>query len=157
MKTEQITITSPVLGCCSGFIYCIYITSPRPIVYIGKTAAKNGPLGRLSYHIQSNGMFIERCRDYQNDLVQIDEGIHMLEINLESYPKYCGDANKTNRHALEYFVNMKMEEYGVSEGTTIPFEVVSRTTIATRLALNISFQNLAEEIAYDFVVQLPFK
>lgn len=157
MKTEQITITSPVLGRCSGFIYCIYITSPRPIVYIGETAAKNGPLGRLSYHMQSNGTFVERCRDYQIDLVQIDEDIHMLAVNLEAYPKYCGDANKTNRHALEYFVNMKMEEYGVSEETTIPFEVVSRTTIATRLALEMSYQNLAEEIAYDFVLQLPFK
>lgn len=157
MKSDKITITSPSLGRCSGFIYCIYIMNPKPLVYIGETAAKNGPLGRLSSHMQVNGTFVKRCENSRVDITKIDGDITMLAINLETHPVFCGDINKSNRCALEYFVNLLMEEYSVADETTIPFDVISKTKIANRLALNNDFMALANEIAKDFYIQLPFK
>lgn len=157
MNSDSIIITSPRVGRSSGFIYCIYISDPMPIVYIGETAAKNGPLGRLSGHMQENGTFLQKCEKKSVDITKIKNNIVMLTVELNDYPDFCGEANKSNRRAIEYFVDMCMEEYSVADETTIPFDVVSKTKIAKRYALNSEYQKLGDEIARLFYSQLPFQ
>lgn len=129
---------------------------PFPIVYIGETTAKNGPLGRLSFHMQDNGTFVSKCKDRNVDLMRIDDDIKMIAIDLADYPLFCGEVNKSNRCALEHFVNLIMEEYSVADDTKIPFEVVSKTRILSRLAEKKEYQELADVIAHEFYDQLPF-
>lgn len=58
--------------------------------------------------------------------------------------------NNSNRRALEYYVHGFMEEYSVADETSIPFDVVSWTTIASRLSDNENICELASQIAQEF-------
>lgn len=157
---NRITVSSPIVGRHYTFIYCLYFyhqAEQEGIVYIGETDAQNGPLGRLSYHLQLNGTFYTRC--YEKARINIDlisDDIHMLVVCLDNHPEFCGDVNKTNRLALEYFVHIKMQEYSVADQTVIPFEVVSNVTIAKRHATNEQFQAIASSIADSFFQSMPF-
>lgn len=158
MEINQIEISSPNAGRYYSFIYCIYFMKPEGVVYIGETNAKNGPLGRLSLHMQKDsGTFYKRC--YENvsiDIDKIKDSIHMIAYNLDEYPVFCGDANKANRLALEYFVHNLMEEYSLDEETEIPFSVISHVKIAKRNVTNDEFIIIAKEIASSFYKMMPF-
>ena len=156
---NQIAISSPDVGRFYSFIYCIYFLNDEGVVYIGETNAKNGPLGRLSGHMQrESGTFYKRCLEEASiDIDRISDTIHMLTFNLQDYPAFCGDANKSNRMALEYFVHTKMEEYSVDDHTTTPFNVISHVKIANRNVTNIEFQRIAEIIARSFFEMMPFE
>ena len=80
----------------------------------------------------------------------------MIAFNLKEYPDLCGDVNRPNRRALEYFVQNKLEEYSVAESTIIPYDVVSWVRIAQRFALNENYIRIAEEVADTFYAKLPF-
>lgn len=157
-KINQIEIDSPDVGRHYSFIYCIYFLHDEGVVYIGETNAKNGPLGRLSGHMQREiGTFYKRCLEKASiDIDRIDDTIHMLTFNLQDYPVFCGDANKSNRLALEYFVHTKMEEYSVDDQTATPFNVISHVSIASRNVTNKEFQCTAEKIARTFYEMMPF-
>lgn len=157
-QIEQITISSPDVGRCNSFIYCLYITDPEGVVYIGETGARNGILGRLSNHMtKGEGTFIRKCYEKKNiNLDEINGNIHMIAFNLKEYPDLCGDVNRPNHRALEYFVQNKLEEYSVAESTIIPYDVVSWVRIAQRFALNENYIRIAEEVADAFYAKLPF-
>lgn len=155
---NHISISNPIVGRYHSFIYCIYILyQGEGIVYVGETNAKNGALGRLSGHMQQDGTFYMRCLQKKGlDIDKIDSEIHMLAISLDPFPEFCGDVNKSNRMALEYFVHVNMEEYSVSDKGKIPFDVVSNVTIANRNADNTYWQNIGQEIAMGFFFEMPF-
>lgn len=157
-RIEEITITSPEVGRYNSFIYCLYITKPEGVVYIGETGARNGALGRLSNHMKKGeGTFIKKCYEKKNiNLDKMNENIHMIVINLEEYTDLCGDVNRPKRRALEYFVQNKIEEYSVAESTIVPYDVVSWVRIAHRFVLNENYMTIAEEIADLFYSKLPF-
>ena len=157
MRLDSITISSPEVGRCNSFIYCIYICEPQGLVYIGETRSEYGALGRLSGHMQAEqGTFIKKCIDKNINIDEVRCDINMLAFNLSDYPEYCGELNNSNRRALEYFVHGCMEEYSVDDKTVIPFDVVSWTTIASRLSDNENIYELAEKIAREFYEKIPF-
>lgn len=157
-QSEEIKISSPEVGRHNSFIYCLYITDPEGVIYIGETGGRAGALGRLSSHMKKgSGTFINKCYYKRNiDLDKINGDIHMITYNLGEYPDLCGEVNEARRRAVEYFVNNKMEEYSVAESTTIPYNVVSWVNIAKRFIQNLEYIRIANEIAEIFYSKLPF-
>jgi len=146
---NNIFVSNTTVADRKPFIYFIAILSPVPLLYVGQTCQRQGVLGRLLQHLDTNGTLRVRAIEAGIDEFQ---NVEIITLDLSDYLMF-GDIHNRHREALEYLLHCEMKAQGCK--TRIPFEVISYVR-ANRLTYDFDLQRMAKELVHEVVYKLPF-